>query len=321
MAGGAGNFAERLKKRNVKKELRKIQRIENNALEKILKIKKTENSGSPRPGHPRMGAVKLDDKDTTVRKAKKALWKTFALSMGVKAPLMKNANVISKDNITAHKRPKFKTLSPSRFQRFMPSIHDFAHPGRHNEAKPRVGPKRPDYLEAILIRREIQEKRKSKDRMQQKIAMFQKYLDEARLKYRKRRDSTNLAQKNKKMDMDSYLRPLTQMLADNNIGLSLMMNDQDHSLTKGLFEMIRKEMAGSSTVTDLAMGLGIVAESIQDFDQSNFARVSQFDACQPRLKPQTDIRARFFSRGKSPLNLGKTGGEEIRKGESFRLKD
>lgn len=121
--------------------------------------------------------------------------------------------------------------------------------------------------------------------------------------------------------MNSYLRPLTQMLADNNIDLSMIENDQDQSLTKGLFEMIRKEMTVSKTVTDLAMGLGIIAQSIQDFDQSNFARVSQVDACQPRLKPQTDIRARFFSRGKSPMHLGKNGGEEIGKGESFRLKD
>jgi hypothetical protein len=121
--------------------------------------------------------------------------------------------------------------------------------------------------------------------------------------------------------MNSYLRPLTQMLADNNIDLSMIENDQDQSLTKGIFEMIRKEMTVSKTVTDLAMGLGMIAQSIQDFDQSNFARVSQVDACQPRLKPQTDIRARFFSGGKSPMHLGKNGGEEIRKGESFRLKD
>lgn len=179
---GAGKFLERLKKRNVKKELRKIQKIENIALAKILTIKKTENKGSPGPGPLRVIKVKVDDKDTIERKAKKAMYKTFARFQGVNAPLMKNANVISKDEITAHKRPKFKTLSPTRFQRFMPSIHEFSHPGRHNEAKPIKGSKRPDYLEAIIIRREIQDRRKSKDRMQQKLTMFQKFLNEARSK-------------------------------------------------------------------------------------------------------------------------------------------
>ena len=319
MIGGAGRLAERLKKRNAKKEIRKIQRIENNALEKIFKIKNTEKRRSPTPGLVQMGGFKVVDRDTADHKAKKALYKAFARFAGVNAPLMKGVSIVSKDDFTVHKRPKWRTLSPSKRTRYMPSINDFAHSRCYN--KPAPMPKRPDYLEAIIIRREIAEKRKSKDRNAQRLAMFQKHLTEARSKFREKRDSLSLAQKIKKQDMEEYLRPFTQMLADNNIGLSLKDTDSDQSMTKGLFAMIRKEMAGSRTVTELAMGLGMVAQSIQEFEASKFNKVSKVEACQPRQKAQTDIRARFFSRGKSPLQLGKTAGEGVGGNESFRLGD